>query len=229
MSVLDRILDPFGTRRVRLQPMLECEQVSLGTEYGGYAVSPAKLNASSIVYSFGVGEDVSFDLALIERYGATVHAFDPTPKSIAWVGAQTLPEKFVFHPWGIANHDGTARFHAPKDPSHVSHTLVEAGDNGTGTIEVPVYRLQTILSKLGHTRLDVLKMDIEGAEYGVLDDVLKSGASIPQILIEFHHRRSGITLGQTQAAVTALEAANYRAFHRNKSGYEFSFARADLI
>jgi len=36
--------------------------------------------ATAVVYSLGIGEDISFDLALIEKYGARVHAFDPTPK-----------------------------------------------------------------------------------------------------------------------------------------------------
>jgi FkbM family methyltransferase len=225
LDFINRLLRP----RVKLAGRAKCEQVSLGTEYGGYAVCPTSLGESSIVYSFGVGTDISFDEALIALSGVTVHAFDPTPRSVEWVKAQSLPERFVFHPWGIASFDGTASFHAPKDPTHVSHTVLEGGNVGTGTVEVPVLRLQTIMSQLGHQRIDILKMDIEGAEYDVLPDVLGSGLPIPQILIEFHHRRSGVPLERTQAAVRALEQAGYRAFHESASGYEFSFVRPDLL
>jgi hypothetical protein len=57
----------------------------LGTEYGRHTVCTDRLGPDSIVYSFGLGEDISFDLELIERTGATVYGFDPTPRSIAWV------------------------------------------------------------------------------------------------------------------------------------------------
>ncbi len=229
VSFIARLLKPLRKPRVRLSERLSCEQLSLGTEYGGYAVCPTGLTEQSVVYSFGVGCDVSFDEALIAARGVKVHAFDPTPRSIEWVKTQSLPENFVFHPWGIADFDGTASFHAPKDPTHVSHTILSSGDAGTGTIEVPVFRLRTILAKLGHDHIDILKMDIEGAEYGVLGDVLGSGLNIPQILIEFHHHRSGVPLATTQTAVDALERAGYRAFHESASGYEFSFLRPDLV
>lgn len=225
----ERLLRPLRKPRVKLSGRVDCDKLELGTEYGGYAICPTGVGADSIVYSFGVGFDISFDQELIARRGVTIHAFDPTPRSIEWVETQELPERFVFHPWGIADKDGTARFHAPKDPTHVSHTLLESGDVGTGTIEVPVFRLRTIMGKLGHDRIDVLKMDIEGAEYGVLDDVLSSDLAIPQILIEFHHNRSGVPLARTQAAVEALERAGYRAFNTSPKGYEFSFLRPDLV
>jgi len=228
-SFFQRLLKPFRKPRVRVAQRVECAQLALGTEYGGYAVCPEGLTEQSLVYSFGVGFDVSFDQALIAARALTVHAFDPTPRSIDWIKTQTLPESFVFHPWGIADFDGTASFHAPKDPTHVSHTMLKGGDAGTGTIDVPVFRLRTIMDKLGHDHIDVLKMDIEGAEYGVLGDVLDSGVPIPQILIEFHHHRSGIALETTQAAVEALERAGYHAFHESKTGYEFSFLRTDLV
>ena len=228
LPLFERLLKPLR-RRVQLKPRVQCEQLMLGTEYGGYAVCPTGIDAQSVVYSFGVGCDVSFDQGLIAARGVTVHAFDPTPRSIDWLKTQALPETFVFHPWGIADFDGTARFHAPKDPTHVSHTLLDGGDVGTGTVEVPVFRLRTIMDKLGHDRIDILKMDIEGAEYGVLGDLLGSGIPITQILIEFHHGRSGVPLEKTQTAVDALERAGFRAFHESPSGYEFSFLRSELL
>jgi hypothetical protein len=51
-----------------------------GTKYGGFYVYPDRLCQESIIYSFGVGEDVSFDLELIEKYNCHVFAFDPTQK-----------------------------------------------------------------------------------------------------------------------------------------------------
>ena len=54
----------------------------LGTDYGGWYV-PTNLNLDekSIVYSGGVGEDISFDLVLSDKYKCNIFLIDPTKKS----------------------------------------------------------------------------------------------------------------------------------------------------
>ena len=66
-----------------VQPELELQRI--GSEYGGWIVPTALLREDWICYCGGVGEDITFDLGLIERYGCTVHAFDPTPRAISFV------------------------------------------------------------------------------------------------------------------------------------------------
>ncbi len=196
-----------------------------GSEYGGWWVCPDHLNRTAVVYSAGIGTDITFDRSLIARHGLSIHAFDPTPASIAYLQAQQLPPGFSWHPTGLADRDGQATFHAPADPTHVSHSMISRG-GGSRSIQVEVRRLGTTMRELGHTHIDLLKMDIEGAEYDVLDDVLASGLSIQQILVEFHHRLPGIGAERTRRAVRALNAAGYRIFHSSESGEEVSFIRS---
>ena len=80
----------------------------LGRPGAAFRVCPSAISRDSVVYSFGAGEDISFDIELIRRFGVSVHSFDPTPKSIAWLRTQTLPPQFVFHDYGLAHFDGTA-------------------------------------------------------------------------------------------------------------------------
>ena len=40
------------------------------------------LDAGSVVYSFGFGEDLSFEIGLAARYGVTVHLFDPSARAL---------------------------------------------------------------------------------------------------------------------------------------------------
>ena len=61
---------------------VNCSRDFLGSEYGGYCMCPENIDRDCVVYSFGIGEDISFDLALIQRFGLSVYAFDPTPRSI---------------------------------------------------------------------------------------------------------------------------------------------------
>ncbi len=46
--------------------------------------------------------------------------------------------------------------------------------------------IENIMKELGHKHIDVLKMDIESAEYDVIENILNAKISITQILIEFH-------------------------------------------
>ena len=79
----------------------------LGSDYGGYYVPNHGIDHTWIVYSFGVGEDVSFDEALIDRYRCTVHAFDPTPRSILFAAKATEDLSGLrFYPYGIGTEDG---------------------------------------------------------------------------------------------------------------------------
>ena len=196
-----------------------------GTEYGGWTICPTGLSASSIVYSFGIGEDASFDLEVISLYGVELHAFDPTPRSIDWVEKQSWPAKFHFHPIGIGSSDRVATFFPPENPDHVSHSILER-ESSASAIQVKLRRLATIAETLGHREIDILKMDIEGAEYEVVDDLVKTPeVEIRQILVEFHHFFPSITVEATNIAIRQLETAGYRVFNVSKRGYEYSFIR----
>ena len=183
------------------------------------------LSESSVAYSFGVGEDISFDLELIRRFRLHVHAFDPTPRSIAWVHSQTLPREFVFHTYGVAGADGMRKFAPPVNPAYVSHTMLQR-DTPWPAIEVPVRRLSVILNSLGHEKIHLLKMDIEGAEYEVLPSLLDSRILVDQLLIEFHHRWPEVGVEKTSRALRELKLSGYRIFYVSPSGEEYSFRRA---
>jgi FkbM family methyltransferase len=203
---------------------IKCPRMKLGKEGACWCVCPQELRASSVVYSFGVGEDISFDLALIERFGLRVQAFDPTPRSIEWLQTQTAPPEFVFHAHGVAGFDGYCAFVPPENPAHVSHSIV-ARPASRPAIEVPVHRLGTIMKMLGHEQIDLLKMDIEGAEYGVLADLLACGVPVKQLLVEFHHRWPQLGIEKTRQAIRALNLAGYRIFSVSPSGEEYGFLR----
>jgi FkbM family methyltransferase len=200
-----------------------------GTEYGAWTVCPTDLDAQSVVYSFGVGRDVTWDLELIERHGVEVHAFDPTPRCIGWLKDQSLPAGFHFHPVGLATYDGLAEFSPPENPRDVSYSLARSGNAASPLVQLPVRRLSTLCSSLGHVQIHVLKMDIEGAEYSVLQDILGSGIPIWQVLIEFHERFYMNSLGHTRHAVCHLRRYGYRLFSIGASGNEFSFIHVSQL
>jgi len=181
------------------------------------------LEMGSVVYSFGVGEDASFEVDLIKKFNLTVHAFDPTPKSVAWVKRQDFPAKFVLHEYGVAEVDGSVRFNPPDNPDHVSYTILEKASAGGTPIFAPMKRLKTIMMELDHPRVDVLKMNIEGAEYGVIKDLDGLTVLPRQILVEFHHRFLGVDMKKTKEAFDRLIHLGYQPFSVYGMDEQFSF------
>ena len=195
----------------------------------GYMICPRGLDRNSVIYSVGVGRHISFDLALIESFGATVHAFDPTPVSIEWVRGQKLPEQFVFHDYGVAAYDGPFQFYPPRRAASAHFTSVPKTKRTDDTlcIEAPVFMLGTIMKKLGHDHLDLLKLDIEGGEYEVIDNLLKESIRVRQLIVEFHHNFATIPMARTVEAVRALRKNGYRLFHLSDRTYEMGFMHGE--
>lgn len=208
--------------RVEKHPSIE-----LGDEGTSWSILDIGLKRGAVAYCVGVGTNVSFDLELIRRYSTEVHAFDPTPVSLAWVLKQSFPEQFHFHPVGLADFDGNLEFFPPRDPSHVSHSSVERFGEKVEPIRLPVQRLTTLMRELGHKKLDLLKMDIEGSEYGVIDDLVRENVQIGQLLIEFHHRHPSIGMEKTRKAISTLEAAGFKVFAVRSAGQDYSLFHPD--
>jgi FkbM family methyltransferase len=200
----------------------------LGSGPGAWVLCPCGLNETSVVYSFGVGRDISFERALIEKYAVTVHAFDPTPLALAWIRTQDLPDRFTLHEFGLAAYDGTACFQAPSKAKFESFSLVRSSGVGDPVI-APVQRFATVSALLKHRHVSVLKLDIEGAEYEVLDDVLASGIQIDQILVEFHHRWKEVEARQTRRAIANLRSAGWCVAHVSDTGMEYTFVAQGSI
>jgi len=208
---------------------LECPLESVGgrendpDHFGRLMLNPELLSTDSVVYAFGVGDDISFDLALVNRFGCKVHAFDPSPHSIEWVNAQQTPPEWMFHQYGLADVDGTITLFSPDDPNWVADTVYAKQYSTSKGVPCPVYRLATIMQMLGHSKLALVKMNIEGGEYAAIADLLRSEISVPQLLISFHHTFKEIGTATTLAAIRALNSAGYMTCSVSYNGEEVAF------
>ena len=213
-----RVIDPVFTLSLNIP------KEQHGSEYGGWTIEKDSLNTKSIVYAFGVGDDITFDLSIIKKYDCPVLAFDPTPRVHDWLSAQSLPSKFVFFPFGIAQENSVVKFFLPEEERYISHSS-QAAKADAHFLELPVKRLASIMQQQGHYTIDVLKLDIEGFEYKVIDDILASQIPIRQFLVEFHHGMYGFTKEETEQAIAKLTDAGYQLFFASDVGREFSFIK----
>jgi phosphoribosylaminoimidazole carboxylase (NCAIR synthetase) len=93
---------------------------------------------------------------------------------------------------------------------------------------VATISLAEILNQQARSGCDVLKMDIEGAEYEVLEQLCGSGEirKAGQVLIEFHHKVTEHTLEDTRLAVAQMQRNGFRLMHTE--GRNYIFRRQDL-
>lgn len=228
-SLAKRVVGTAIGRDFFIEPDIDVDYIVLGSSYGGWPVLPSLTTRDAIVYSFGIGEDITFDLALINAFECKVEAFDPTPKSMKWIERQDLPSGFRFHPIGIAAKNGEITFYPPVNPAHVSFTA-KKNDSSTGEPTIaPVNDLQTIMGQLGHTHVDIVKMDVEGTEYEVVKALGDCPARPTQLMVEFHHAMYGYRVHETLDAIAALRRLGYRLYYRSESGHEFAFVHDHAI
>jgi FkbM family methyltransferase len=166
------------------------ELKKIGSAYGGWIIPIGLINANSICYSVGAGEDISFDIALANHSRCKVYIFDPTPRSklhfqkvveAAMLG-QSLsynnnewydltietPAYLHFFETGLWYKKDKVKFFAPKEDEHVSHSISNLQKTNT-YFEAQVERLSSIMRANNHSSIDLLKIDIEGAEFDVID------------------------------------------------------------
>ncbi len=165
--------------------------VRLGSAYGGWTIPDELVEAGWTCYSAGVGEDITFDLALIARYGCTIWAFDPTPRSAAYAAEAAPRERFRFLPYGVWSRDELRRFYGPSNSSHVSHSIANR-QRSSEYFEAPCRRIDSLAAELGHDRVDLLKMDIEGAELEVLRSLDLVSLGVKVLCVEFHKESEGL-------------------------------------
>jgi len=215
-------------RRPMQKAELELDYVVLGSSYGCWPVIPGLLNGESAVVSVGIGEDISFDIALIEHLGCDVHAYDPTPRSQDWLLVQNLPTNFKFYPVGLSNTNGILTFYAPAKKEYVSFTQ-NSSRASSEKINLPVKTLSTIAADLRFSSIDYLKIDIEGSEYDVIPDLIENGPLPNQLCIEFHHLMKGYSKSQTRLCVNKLRECGYKIFYVSSNGREYGFVNQSLV
>lgn len=141
-----------------------------------------------VVYSFGIGQDISFDTVITEEFNCPVYLFDPTPEVRKWIKKKKFLErypKFVFCSRGLNTENGKFKLYNTGKPGKYNSSMYDIGHKDLYN-EVKFKTLKTFMKDYGHTKIDILKLDIEGMALPVLEQMMKKTTIRPkQILAEF--------------------------------------------
>lgn len=167
-------------------------KISLGDgKVDVWTVCAAELNKDSIVYSGGVGRAISFELSLVRLFGCKIELFDPTPTATATMANPENQHPAIrFHPVGLGGESGVAKFACPRNEAEGSFYVTD-GAPDSEALAFRIEDLHSIMRRLGHDHIDLLKIDIEGSEIGVLQQICSRGLPVKQICVEFHPQNTG--------------------------------------
>ena len=211
---------------------------TLGTDYGGWSIPiQAKLDENSIIYSGGVGEDMSFDLKLQNKYNCNIILIDPTQRAIKHYeevkkyyntsqfeftgniqkdyieNIKNLKpnfDKFTYINLGLHNKKDKLKFYKQTNINNVSQSLIP-NMFGQEYDTVNVDSIKNIMTQLGHDKIDLLKLDIEGSEVLVLEQMLDEQIFPKYLCIEFDLllKRKDLS-GLTQKLIEKLQKNGYK-------------------
>jgi FkbM family methyltransferase len=155
--------------------------IRLGTDYGGWWVPEHLLktkNRTKMLVSVGLGFDVSFDKKMF-AHDFSIIGLDPLGDSIKY--AQSIlgeDSQVKFLNCGLWSSTGVGTFFSPQNQTHDSWSIQNLQNTDVNrSKKFPVISLKDLLQKfpeIEKSDFSYLKMDIEGAEIRVLDDVAKS-------------------------------------------------------
>lgn len=143
-----------------------CNIVGMGVAYGEHSLcAELKPRGPCTFYSYGIQQDYTFDTAMADDWGCKGVALDPS----------------VTHP---------SKLHRKVTFHNIAARTMDATEDSHWDLVTTVPGLKTFLR---HDRIDVLKMDCEGCEYALAQDILLEDPdflrTVDQLAIEIHVSR----------------------------------------
>jgi FkbM family methyltransferase len=184
---------------------------SLGSVYGEWTFHN-KISPNPTVLSCGAGEDISFDIDFLNHFFGKIYLIDPTPRAIKhynlvkkkfgnkkkinymFGGKQSIDSynlkkinsnnlKLIKKAVWIKNKK--LKFYEPKDKNHVSFSLNKNINSNGKFIEVEGIDILSIIDKYNIKDIEIIKLDVEGAELIIIEDLFNKNIFPRQILFEF--------------------------------------------
>lgn len=183
----------------------------LGSQYGSWAFK-TDLNSFSYIISCGVGEDISYEIEFLNKYNGKIYLVDPTPRALNHYkcikknfgnrkrarytndGSQPVSSydltninsnniTYINKAIGIKNNK--IKFYPPKIKDHVSFSIFLDNNRDDKFIMVNSTNIISIIKKFKINNVEIVKLDIEGAELMIIEDMFNKKIFPKQILFEF--------------------------------------------
>tara|TARA_B100001059_G_scaffold77903_1_gene75680 strand:- start:21979 stop:22683 length:705 start_codon:yes stop_codon:yes gene_type:complete len=185
------------------------------------------LDQHSVVIDVGCAEDADLSEFMIDTYSVNCYGVDPTERHFPalkklekkWEG------KFTHLPFAIGKNNEEITFYESLENQSGSlrddHTNVL--NDQINSYEVQCVTIPSLLEMHEISLVDYFKLDIEGAEYDLIDS-LKEGDldRVDQLFVEFHHHCiPEYNQVDTFSCVKRIESLGFKSFTYDNHNYLF--------
>lgn len=172
------------------------------------------VRSGDVVVDFGanVGEVAEYFLAR----GARVEAYEPNPYALELLERRIGRNRNArIFPVAVSDFTGKSKLwlHKLHRESEVLYSQggslrPEKANVSEDYVEIDVLGIADVLERYAHIRL--LKIDIEGGEYEIMDDVLKNMNKIDIVLLETHESKGEGFRQKNETLMDKIEKSGFR-------------------
>ena len=151
----------------------------------------ANIDSDSVVLDVGAFTG-SWAQHIVERYDPLIYAFEPNPKSFAALQKKSESNpKLRPLPYGLGDEDVTVEFTL----NGLGSSMCDERDSHSDTprIKVDIADIERVWRDLKLGQVDLMKINIEGAEFPLLDKMIKANLlnNVACFMIQFHEWHPG--------------------------------------
>lgn len=143
------------------------------------------LTEQSIVVDVG-GYLGDWSQAIYDRYRSKIYIFEPVPSFVEKLRHRFANHKSIqIYAYGLAGQAERIKINLTADATSV----YDATQPHQQSIEIDLQPASQTFRSLGLNTIDLLKLNIEGGEYAVIADLIKSGyiRQVKNLQVQFHH------------------------------------------
>lgn len=140
------------------------------------------LNENSIVFDMG-GYHGDWTAEIFCKYGCFMHVFEPVQSFTQIIKKKFIKNKKIFvHQYGLSSGNALINLFLGEDASSVFAT------EGSNLEQIKLVDAIDYFGENNISKIDLMKINIEGGEYDLLERLIESGfiANISNIQVQFH-------------------------------------------
>jgi FkbM family methyltransferase len=195
------------------------------TRIEGHTFLPSLVGPGSLVLDIGANHG-QFTRAIARKFGCKVHAVEPNPLLCSGLQELAIPGVTV-HGVALADTGGLRPF-LLMDNSESSH-FCNVDSANESVVYVKAMTLEDLIAAIPGGCIDLIKMDVEGAELNALEGVpAKTIEGIKQLTVEFHQFLHPESRARIEAVKKRFSDSGFWVVDFSRTNYDVLFIHSSV-